>query len=164
MNCREARELLCRPDDPTRNDRQSAELNQHLAGCADCSRIQQEFGAAISTWRSASARVSVPDADREWHAIRRRIRDAAGQRSPSLRTLFAWAGVPLAAVAAAAVVFLAAPADKPLSAPRAAASGAPLARVDSLEAPGNSASTMVFVDDQSGWLIVWASDAPAGRI
>jgi hypothetical protein len=33
------------------------------------------------------------------------------------------------------------------------------ARADAVEAPGGNASTMVFVDDRSGWLIVWASDS-----
>jgi hypothetical protein len=37
-----------------------------------------------------------------------------------------------------------------------------VARADAVVAPGNNASTMVFVDDKSGWLIVWASDAKRG--
>jgi hypothetical protein len=42
---------------------------------------------------------------------------------------------------------------------RVVASTEPSVRADFVEAPGRNASTMVIVDDKSGWLIVWASDA-----
>jgi hypothetical protein len=35
-------------------------------------------------------------------------------------------------------------------------------RADSIEVPGSNASTMVYVDDKSGWLFVWASDLKQG--
>ena len=40
----------------------------------------------------------------------------------------------------------------------AAAHEARVARADFVEAPGAKASTMVYVDDKSGWLFVVASD------
>jgi hypothetical protein len=62
---------------------------------------------------------------------------------------------PLAAAAAAAVLFVSLP--RPGS--RTVAFSEPTVRADFVEAPGRNASTMVIVDDKSGWLIVWASDA-----
>jgi hypothetical protein len=38
-----------------------------------------------------------------------------------------------------------------------------MASAESVEAPGDPASTMVFVDEKSGWLIVWASDTAPRR-
>jgi hypothetical protein len=69
-----------------------------------------------------------------------------------------WLTLPLGGAAAAAIaVFVSLPPEKPQ--PPVAVSPTPTARAEFVEAPGNNASTMVFVDDKSGWLIVWASDA-----
>jgi len=158
MNCREAQDQILTASDGLRAEGSRADLASHLAGCAGCRRIQNDLEAALSTWRTEVATVAVPDAEREWHAVRRRIRGAgdAAQSAPrSRRSLYTWIALPLGAAAAAALALLISP--SPRFDPE------PIAHVDSVEAPGNNASTLVFVDDQSGWLIVWASDAtPAG--
>jgi hypothetical protein len=124
--------------------------------------MQTRLAAALDTWRSAATRAAVPDPAREWSALRRRLRDAsapAATRPTAGRPIqWAWLAIP----AAAALVALAilrppfGPGDEPAASP---AMSAVAARADAVEAPGGNASTMVFVDDRSGWLIVWASDS-----
>jgi hypothetical protein len=118
------------------------------------------LAAAIESWRTETVRVRVPSADREWQALRRRIRggaEAAGAATPSTRRMsFAWLALPLAAAVVALVLVLP---FRHSSGPGPGLSATAVARADAVEAPGKNASTMVFVDDRSGWLIVWASDA-----
>jgi anti-sigma factor RsiW len=158
MNCREAQNRILTESDGALDPTSRAALAGHLADCAGCRRVRDDLTAAVSAWRTEVANVTVPDAEREWHAVRRQIRGGAtGADRPtrSRRSLFAWIALPLGAAAAAGLALFVSPSPQ--------FNPAPIAHVDSVEAPGNNASTMVFVDDKSGWLIVWASDAtPAG--
>ena len=162
MNCREAQPQIYAERDGALDNTQRAALDGHLAQCDACRRIREELTAALTVWRTEALNVTVPDAEREWHAVRRRIRggaeSGAGRTSRSRRNLFAWLVIPLGA---AAVALLVAPQTPPATQPAAVTTH--IARANSVEAPGNSASTMVFVDDKSGWLIVWASDANPHR-
>lgn len=147
-------------EDARENPRRVA-LEAHVAQCAACRRIQDDLAATFTAWRRDAASTAVPDAEREWHAVRRRIRagdESAIAGSRPSRNWFAWLGWPLGAVAAAAVAIIV---SRPQPLFPTPADGVPAftARADFVEAPGNNASTMVFVDEKSGWLIVWASDA-----
>lgn len=111
-------------------------------------------------WRSEAVSTPIPAPEREWLAVRRRIRggsEAGGsiRSAHPRRRLFPWIAVPLGTAAAFALALLLGPSGSDDS--RSSVSAAHVARADSVEVPGN-ASTMVFVDDRSGWLIVWASD------
>lgn len=158
MNCREAQDRILTERDGALDEASRAALAVHVAGCAGCRRVQDDLSAGFEAWRADVANVTVPDAEREWHAVRRRMRGGeAGTQRParSRRSLFTWIALPLGAAAAAALALLISPGPR--------FDPAPVAHVDSVEAPGNNASTLVFVDDKSGWLIVWASDAtPTG--
>lgn len=164
MNCREVQHQLFAEGDGALDNSQRAALEGHVAQCADCRRIREDLTTALTVWRIDTARVIVPDAEREWHAVRRKIRggmtNAANEQALTRRNIFAWLTIPLGAAAALAVaLFVSRPSPQPAHAVPAMPT-AQVARADAIEAPGNNASTMVFVDDQSRWLIVWASDAP----
>jgi predicted anti-sigma-YlaC factor YlaD len=154
MNCREVQDRLCSAPDAAPDSSAGAALEAHVAHCAACRRVRDDLAAALAAWRSEVATIEVPDAEREWHAVRRRIR--GGTAAPRSRWgLGAWLGLPIAAAAAVAVALVAPPAPTP------ELPVGEIARAENIEAPGRDASTMVFVDDKSGWLIVWASDALA---
>ncbi len=157
MNCREAHSEISAERDGALDEIRGAALNGHLAHCEACRRTRDNLATALTSWRTQVASTPTPDAEREWHAVRRRIRggSATGELVPANRrwNLFAWIALPLGA-AAALTFALVRPTQPPL-APASLQS----AHADSVEAPGNNASTMVFVDDKSGWLIVVASDA-----
>ncbi|MBL9190339.1 MAG: zf-HC2 domain-containing protein [Opitutaceae bacterium] len=155
MNCREVQSELFADTEGTPANPRRAEVSAHVAHCAACQKVRDDLSAALAAWRSDVAQVRVPDAELEWHAVRRRIRGGGVPASSrSWQKWTAWLGLPLAAAAAAALVFVSRPTQV----------GVPVLPVgefvhaENIEAPGNNASTMVFVDDKSGWLIVWASD------
>jgi hypothetical protein len=166
MNCREAQSQIFAERDGALDNNQRAALEGHVASCAACRRVRDDFSAALTAWRNETANAPVPDAEREWHAVRRRIRGGAelgtAAAARSRRSLFPWLALPLGAAAALIVALSVAPSNT--DAPRGGGSVSPpanqVARAESVEVPGR-ASTMVFVDDKSGWLFVQASDTIA---
>lgn len=166
MTCREAQHQLFSSDsrasaahaEPGAAASDRAQLDAHVASCADCRRMQASLNAVLHDWRKTTADVAVPDSEREWQAVRRRIRNGdTPAASPSSRRVLPWLALPLAAAAAIALLFVDPPgASRSPASPTA--SGAQIARADSVEVPGG-ASPLVYVDDKSGWLIVWANDA-----
>lgn len=159
MNCSEAQRHLFAAGDVALDNHQRAALDAHVAHCAACRRIGDDLAAALTTWREDNRLARVPDVEREWHAIRRRMRGAgSGDTSRSRRHVLPWLALPLGAAAAIALTFYV---GQPNPSPATKSADTPakhVARADSVEVPDN-ASTMVYVDDKSGWLIVWASDA-----
>lgn len=161
MNCREAQHQLFAERDSASDSTRRAALDGHVAECADCQRIRDDLVLAFATWRADATNVVVPDSEREWHEVRRKIRGGATASSaaiPPRRNWLSWVAVPLGA--AAALTLALSVTRQTTELPVKSRSAPQVARADSVEAPGNNASTMVFVDDKSGWLIVWASDAP----
>jgi hypothetical protein len=162
MNCKTALELISRDREPDSDVGSRSQLEAHLATCESCRQTQSRLAATLDSWRSEAAGAAVPDPAREWSTLRRRLREssAATPARPIAGRPIQWAW--LAIPAAAALVALAilrppfGPGDEPAASP---AMSAVAARADAVEAPGGNASTMVFVDDRSGWLIVWASDS-----
>lgn len=159
MNCREAISHLARnPETPLAAGLRS-ELEGHLAHCQSCRHTAAAIQAGLAAWRTAAARVEVPDANREWLEVRRRRRGELAPveelRATARRFRPAWLALPLAAAAIAAVIFF----PRAAVEDRSSRPGAAVARANSVDVPGGRSSTMVFVDDKSGWLIVWASDA-----
>ncbi|MEO6246277.1 MAG: zf-HC2 domain-containing protein [Opitutaceae bacterium] len=167
MNCHEAQTQIFAVQDGAAGEIPGAALEGHLAHCAGCRQVRANLAAVLGAWRHDSARARVPDAEREWHAVRRQIRGGAAVGSEPARprrSAFAWLALPLGAAAAAALALFVINQNQeqtPTSELTARFSDAVIARADSVEAPGNAASTMVFLDDKSGWLIVLASDAVA---
>ena len=164
MNCHEAQNHLFAARDSALDSNQRASLDGHVAHCANCRRMRDDLVAAFSVWRKETAEAPVPDVEREWHAVRRRIRGGADAGTTTTlarprRNFLPWLAVPIGAAAALALALYVGSENG--ATPPTTAPGAPrthIARADSVEVPGN-ASTMVYVDDKSGWLIVWASDS-----
>ena len=159
MNCREAQSQIFAARDGAPDESPRAALEGHVAHCAACRRIRDNLTAAFGAWRSDSARVVVPDAEREWHAVRRQIRggvEAGSTAARPRRNIFAWLPLTLGAAVAAAITVLVV--VQPSTESNAGFGSKVAARADYVEAPGHNASTMVFVDDKSGWVIVLASD------
>ncbi len=161
MTCREAQDRLFTTGSVAPGATEPA-VAAHLGQCAGCRKLQTELAAALGSWRSTVASTPVPEAEREWLAVRRRLRGDEGRAGASSRpTTFARWALPVGALAAAAVaLFVAAPPVTPSATPP---QDIAMASAESVEAPGDPASTMVFVDEKSGWLIVWASDTAPRR-
>lgn len=163
MNCHEVKNHLFAGSDGALNATERAALDAHCATCADCRRTRDDLAAALTTWRAESARAPLPDVEREWHAVRRKIRGGLEAGSTVTlerpRRLFTWIAVPVMAAAAAALTFyMGSGSEREATLASTSPSTTPqIARADSVEVPGK-ASTTVYVDEKSGWLVVWATD------
>lgn len=143
MNCRDIEPLLLAERDGVLTSEQHAELAKHITACPACRQERLIYGEAVTFLKTDAANVAVPDVEGEWRALRSLLcgEGAKPARKPRLAPLI-WFGAPLAAAAALAIAFLV---SRP-SAPPPPADEAP-------------AATIAYVDNDSGWLVVWAADA-----
>lgn len=155
MNCREAEQQLFASPEGAGDGSQRAALATHLATCAACRQLSATLTAALGSLRDDARRVAVPDADRAWYDVRRAIRGA--ETAPRRRSWVGWIGIPAAAAVALAAALYLAPQSE---------SGAALGnKVHVASAPtahsptAASDSTVIYVDDKSGWTFVLAADA-----
>lgn len=152
MDCRKAEHQIFAERDGALDPLQRAELVDHLAQCGSCRALRSNLTASMEAWRNSTAEIKAPDPLLEWQKVRREIRGGV-QTTGKRRGVISWVAWPVAAAAALAMaLFVASPSRDP--APLTSA-----ARIDSPAAPAAAAdSTVVFVDEKSGWVFVWAGD------
>ncbi len=165
MNCRHAQDRLLADRDATRDDATARALADHLANCSSCRALQTQLAAARTAWQETTDRVAIPDARHEWHAVRRRLRtQGTPSRSDRRHRLRTWLRVatPLAAAAMMVLIFWQRPAPSlpATTAPTTEAQTAVIASAEFVETENEDATPFVYVDAESGWLIVWASAPP----
>ncbi len=169
MNCTRSHHLLSAERDHALGAGERADLEQHLAGCAECRQFRTRLDKAVAGWRADVAARPAPDAERAWQDIRREIRaGAAGDSVTGLprgafqsRARPQWRSgrwsLSVGALGAAAVIALSVwglrRPGPDVFAPVALNEGS---SVEYVEVPENAAS-MVFVDDESGWVVVWST-------
>jgi hypothetical protein len=162
MNCRPVSPLLYAERDGVLTPAQHDELGRHCATCAACEQLRSDLAAGAAVWRAQVANVAVPNADAEWRRVQSMIHAPAAKRKRKLAPVI-WLSAPLAAAAAIAFAFFVNPTSPPVAMPppplAAEVATAEVAHADYVEAGDTNASTMVYVDKDSGWLVVWASDA-----
>jgi hypothetical protein len=157
MNCRDVEPLLFAERDGALTPAQCAELAGHVATCAACKAMQARLNDALDAWKAEAATVTVPDVDEEWRAVRSRLHGAAGTggRKRPLAPII-WFGSTLAA-AAALVFALVGNHPKPAAPAVFSPDNEVVAEADAI-----NATTMAYVDQESGWLVVWATDPDNG--
>ena len=152
MNCRAAQRLLSAERDGPLENSERVKLEAHIGGCRECRQARAVVSAAVSEWRRSSAAIAVPDAERAWQDIRREIRTSAPADTRGSRVLPRWT-LPLTAAAAVVAGTTAfrwfGDSTPPL------ATSLEVARADFVETAPNT-SSVVYVDDKSGWLVVWS--------
>lgn len=159
MNCRDAQHQLTAERDGTLDNHQRAELEQHVAQCATCRSERAHVSAAIDAWRLRTQAARVPDSTREWEALRRTIRADGATGAKRSRPLFSWVALPLGAAAALMLTLWMNPSAPSPSTPAAVAARSG----DSVEVSAADGS-VVFVDDKSGWVVIWEAPPPARQI
>jgi anti-sigma factor RsiW len=157
MNCPDAESLLQAERDGVLAPGQRAALDRHLADCAACRELQAGLKLAGEAVRAEAFAVAVPDADAEWRKVRASLHGAEVPAQPKRRLApVIWLAAPLAAAAAIALAFF--PQSPRQTEPHGAVA---LASVDFVETGRADTSTMVYQDKESGWVVVWASNAKA---
>ncbi|HET7536971.1 MAG TPA: hypothetical protein VFJ90_10985 [Candidatus Didemnitutus sp.] len=168
MTCREVSPLLYAERDGVLTPGQHADLDRHCAGCVDCQQLRADLSAAAAAWRADVKSSSVPDADVEWRKVQAMIHSPTARPKRKLAPIV-WLSTPLAAAAAVALLFFVSPPSPPRIStasapppppppPAPVVAAAEVARADFVEAGDANAPTMVYVDKDSGWLVVWAAD------
>lgn len=157
MNCRDTESLILAEQDDALTKDQLAALTDHVATCPACAQLRTNLVTALATYKAGVAAISVPNADEAWRDLQVRLRQPARKR-PLAPVI--WFGSSLAAAAAIAFAFLS---NEPRSVTPAPASpqlydSSIIAGADYVEAGDPNASIMVYVDKESGWLVVWATD------
>ena len=158
MNCRDTESLLYAERDGVLTTTQHAAFEQHVANCADCRQMRAHLTAALEQMQRDAAAVTVPSAEEEWHTLRARLNStsaAPGEKRPLAPLL--WFGAPLAAAAVVALAFFNTRSPAPDNGETAQA--AEVAKAEFVETGDANASTMVYVDKESGWLVVWTADS-----
>lgn len=170
MNCHDAETLMLAERDGALTDERRTVLAAHIAGCKSCSHFRDAIAATALHMRESAQTVSVPDATREWREIRRRIQ-APEPAAPVWARLLPALGVPLAAAAALAIAFFAAPQWFMRTISEDPVAGTEITQVaeiawephaEFVEVPGSDDSMVVYLDEPSGWLVVWAVDPTDG--
>ena len=172
MNCRDAESQIFAARDAKLGAADAAILEQHLAECPHCRRLAEGLEAAGTAWRNRDAAVAIPDAAREWHAVRRRIRGA--DSSPAAQGLPTWGrllrfALPVAGAAAVLIGIstrVTPPTEPSFQEPAIAHADwshfeehfVLAAHAEYVETDNEESSPFVYLDEESGWLIVWASD------
>jgi hypothetical protein len=160
MTCRDAELQIFAEGEVAMDENLRPLLASHISNCVECRHKRDNLSRAIGTWRSRTRAVVAPDADRAWNDLRRELRrDRTTAARPS--RLAAWIATPLAAAAALALMMLSEPGSRVSS---GSSPSHQVARADYVEVPSRTASTVVYVDDESGWLVVWASDGAGTRL
>ena len=159
MNCRDTELLILAERDSVLTSEQRASLSTHVAGCPRCRQLRSTLSEAMTGFRHDAATVAVPDAAEAWRELSAGLHETPAKPERKRRPLapINWFGAPLAAAAAVSFAFFVGRPSAPTLSP--STSVAESARADYVEAGDVNASTMVYVDKDSGWLVVWAADA-----
>jgi len=157
MNCRDIEPLLLAERDGVLPTEQHASLERHIATCPACQQSRARLNDAMAAFRADTAAVAMPDVEAEWQKLRARLHDSSASSTNKKRPLapVIWFGSSLAAAAAMALAYVGLQPGATLT----TAPAVETARADFVETGDASASTMVYVDKDSGWLVVWAVDA-----
>ena len=160
MYCRNIEPMVLAERDGGLTPDQYAALERHVATCPACRQFRATLNAALDTFKTDTASVTVPEAEGEWRTVRGRLREERSRFAQ--RRKFApllWFGAPGAAAAAVVFAFFLGQPKPPQT--DTVAHVAETASADYVEAGDANASTMVYVDKDSGWLVVWAVDGEA---
>lgn len=157
MNCRAAEPLIYAERDGVLTPAQHAALADHLASCADCRSKQTALHAAMEQFRDEFGAVELPNVDEEWLKLQRKLEPHKAKR-PNQRKLapVLWFSAPLAVAAAVAFAFLA---TRQMT-PTELGEQTVIAHADYVELADPNASPIVYTDQASGWLVVWAESSP----
>lgn len=161
MNCITALRLFSAERDGALHGDQRGQLESHVATCRRCRQARAAITLSIADWRASAGQANPPNTERVWQAIRSHVRNETPPQKTTLSMRGAGWVLPAGAVIALALAAAAIPRWQNQLRAAAVVHRPATAHADFVEVP-NNASSIVYVDDQSGWLVVWSDTPPAG--
>jgi anti-sigma factor RsiW len=161
VNCQACETLLLRDQDGALSPTERTVLSGHLANCTACREFHSALVELKTAYQTEAAPVNVPDVEIEWAELQNRLPDRSEPKARKQRHIPApvlWLSAPLAAAAALAFVFLSSKPETTVT-ESSQVKAVSITHVDYVESGDPNASTMVYIDQDSGWLVVWASHA-----
>lgn len=158
-SCQHITSLLIAEPDGRLTPAEQAEIEGHVAECAACRQQRAMLAAIPASLQAVTQSVSTPNPQQEWMRLRSQLpkqRSQGKRQTPKTPFWLQWS-FPLGAAAAAVVVALVTHfrySDRISLEQRSAT----VARAEYVQAE-NADSTLVYVDQESGWLIVWADSS-----
>lgn len=168
MKCSDSESLILAERDGVLTKDQLAALSDHVAACPTCRQFQATLHTALDSLKAGINAVTVPDAGEAWHELQMKLHqpEARTSRKRPVAPVI-WFSAPLAAAAAIAFAFFLTRPSTPAPSLEVAVVLPPLhdpsliAGADFVEPGDPNATTLVYVDKDSGWLVVWATDGDA---
>ena len=157
MNCRDNEPLLMAERDGVLTPDQHAALERHVADCPACQQLRVQLASAMIAFRDDAIKIKTPDIELEWQKVRAQLSRSPAKQRPLAPVI--WFGSSLAAAAALTFAYFGHHSQPPTVEPASASTE--IAQAEYVEGSDASDSTMVYVDKDSGWLVVWASDDDA---
>ncbi len=156
MNCRAIEPLLLTERDGVLTDDQHTTLERHVAACPSCLQLRVRLTEAMDAFRDDAVHAAIPDIEAEWRTLHAQL---SGELTAPLKNRplapVIWISLSLAAAAALALAYLG---SRPKHSETVVAT-TDIAQAEYVEAGNPAALTVVYVDKDSGWLVVWASDS-----
>ncbi|HRE81024.1 MAG TPA: zf-HC2 domain-containing protein [Opitutaceae bacterium] len=158
-SCQHITSLLIAGPDRRLTPAEQAEIEGHVVQCAACRQQRALLAAIPASLQTVTQAVSTPNPQQEWMRLRSQLPKQSREGKSQRRKTPFWLqwSFPIGAAATAVVVALVTHlrySDR-VSTERLAAT---VARADYVQAE-NADSTLVYVDQESGWLIVWADSS-----
>lgn len=154
MNCHTVQEHLTRAVDDDQSASLQTSITAHVESCAVCRQFAANLDELPPLIRTEVESISVPSADEMWREVSAQLN--APDKPRKVAPLI-WITAPLAAAAALVFTFL--PQQNQETDPVIADHST--VQVNYVEVADPDSTAMVYVDKESGWLVVWADDPSA---
>lgn len=151
MNCRTVQDQLAHAVDDVQTAPAQSAIAEHVKSCAQCRRFADNLLALRSLVKGEAESVPLPSSDDLWRDVRAHLNTPG--RSRHVAPLV-WITAPLAAAAALAFAFI--PTQQ--SETHSVISDTAVVQANFVEIEDPDSTAMVYVDKESGWLVVWADD------
>lgn len=149
MNCKQAQEWISREMDGELHTVDQIVLEKHLMQCPACKKVKEHWMSASQLLKQ-TADVKIPDATDVWAEIRSQIEK---EKLTSRNTLFPFPALLKWTSAAAAII--AVTLGIRFMTPEPAEIFAFQNEVEFVETDLSDSSPVVYIDEESGWAIVW---------
>lgn len=160
MNCHSAQDQLLRAADGGLSAQQKNALTAHIESCAECGHFAESLDTIPSLLHRESESVPVPNAHDLWSEISSQLNSPEEQTNkPRKIAPIIWITAPIAAAATLLLAFL--PLRQNDIVPVTTENN--IVQVNYVEIEDPDSTAMVYVDKESGWLVVWADDPSVNR-